>query len=98
VTVLAGRKLQGARRTADGTFAVYGKGLDAIVVVTHDGVEPKQSGHQKIELGTTDVDGVTANVLETPLGTVIQWSKDGVTTTVAGSVTRDVAEQAARGL
>jgi outer membrane lipoprotein-sorting protein len=98
VKVLAGRKLQGASKTPGGTFAVYGKGLDAIVVATHTGAEAKQSGHQKIQLGTTDIDGVTANVLETPLGTVIQWSKDGVTTTVAGSVTRDVAEQAARGL
>jgi outer membrane lipoprotein-sorting protein len=96
VTVLAGRKLQTAWKTPDGFVAVYGRGLDAVWVVRHRGVE--RSGRSKVQLGTADIDGVTADVLETPLGTAVQWSKDGVTTIVAGSVTRGVAERAARGL
>jgi outer membrane lipoprotein-sorting protein len=100
VTVLAGRKLSEARKTTDGTFAVYGEGLDSIVVITHKGGAASNSkgDHQKIQLGTANINGTTASVLETPLGTVLQWDKDGVTTIVAGSVTRDVAESAARGL
>jgi hypothetical protein len=96
VMVLAGRKLQTAWKTPDGSVAVYGKGLDAIWVVRHAAAARHE--RSKIQLGTAAIDGVTADVLETPLGTAVQWSKNGVTTIVAGSVTRDVAERAARGL
>jgi hypothetical protein len=54
--------------------------------------------HGKVELPTVSIDGATASVLDTPLGSVVRFERDGVTYTVLGSVTAEVAEAAARGL
>jgi hypothetical protein len=111
---LAGRQrteLHAARFGDDvGAVAVYGRGLDAIVVVERPEAKaaaPKakaesgwdhHGGNAQVELPTTDLNGARAQVLETPLGSAVQWSRAGVTYVVAGSVTRSVAEAAARGI
>lgn len=92
-----------------GAVAVYGEGLDALVVVERpeQKAAPKaqaksgwdhHGGGGQVELPTIDVNGAQAQVLETPLGSAVQWTKDGVTYVVAGSVARSVVEAAARGL
>ncbi|MEA2481216.1 MAG: type transport system ATP-binding protein [Thermoleophilaceae bacterium] len=86
-----------------GAIVVYGQGLDSIVVVERQTVADAQQSkkgkdHGKLNLPTTTIGGAQATVLETALGTGLEWAQGGVTYTVAGSVTRDVAEAAARGL
>ena len=44
------------------------------------------------------IGAVKGQELETPLGTLIRFQRGGVTYTVVGSVTRQVAEAAARAL
>jgi outer membrane lipoprotein-sorting protein len=89
-----------------GVVAVYGQGLSSVVVIERpadaaDAKPPASSGghgHGQVELPTTDVGGAPAQVLDTPLGGAIQWTKDGVSYVVAGSQPRSVLEAAARGL
>ena len=103
--------LAGKRRTAvrpvgsddhAGAALVYGKGLGAIVVFQRpfvEGEKPPENGDDpQVELPTTDVNGAQARVIETPLGSAIEWTRDGVTYVVAASAPRSVVEAAARGL
>lgn len=103
---LAGRKLRDVRLVSfdgrPGAVSAYGDGLDSIWVVQRQYVVPNaggKGGHGGgVQLGSADVNGATASVLETPLGSGLEWTAGSVTYVVAGSVTRDVAEAAARGL
>jgi hypothetical protein len=45
-----------------------------------------------------DVNGATAKVLDTPLGSVVTFERGGISYTVLGSVHAADAEAAARGL
>ena len=86
-----------------GAAAVYGKGLGAVVVVEkpYDASQApagKSNGHQQVKLPTTDVRGARATVIETPLGSVVQWTRGGVSYVVAASAPRSAVEAAARGL
>ncbi|MEA2471834.1 MAG: hypothetical protein QOE38_2833 [Thermoleophilaceae bacterium] len=98
---LAGRK-QTAMRVLHGNVALirYGNDLDSLLVVEKAAKAEKQAGsrHGQLELPTVDINGATAKVIDTPLGSVVTFQRGGVSYTVLGSVHADVAESAARGL
>jgi outer membrane lipoprotein-sorting protein len=89
-----------------GALVVYGQGLGAIYVVERPVAKggaqlPSTSagGDQPgLHLGGVTINGASAQELPTALGTVIQFSRSGVSYTVLGSVTRAMAESAARSL
>ncbi len=91
-----------------GALVIYGQGLGAIYVVERPAATAKSGaqlpgttagGDQPgLHLGGVTINGAPAQELPTALGTVIQFSRGGVSYTVLGSVTRAVAESAARSL
>jgi outer membrane lipoprotein-sorting protein len=103
---LAGRKRSAVRvlqfKHSRAALIRYGRGLDAILVVEKRArpEKPQQrSGHHgQLELPTVNVNGATAKVIDTPLGSVVSFERGGVSYTVLGSVRASVAESAARGL
>jgi len=97
-------KLAGLPRTSvrlvrvgdkNGALSTYGQGMGAIAVLQSKGTE--QIGGQ-YRLPQINIDGATGSELATPLGTVLTFSRNGVTYVVAGSVPPVAAENAARGL
>ena len=76
-------------------LVVYGEGLGAIVVAEH---KADASGGQLGGLPAVPLNGATGHELVTPLGTVIEWRRDGVSYVLAGSVPAATAEAAARAL
>src|SRR3954469_18997473 len=94
---LAGRKRSGVR-VLHGRVAVvrYGRDLDGLLVVQKVAKPERQNRH--VEFPTVDVNGATAKVIDTPLGSVVTFQRNGVQYTVLGSVHASVAETAARGL
>ncbi len=104
---LAGRprelvKLLKLRKGA-AAIVTYGNGPGAIAVIER--AESKNTAkpaggdrHGKVQLPTVAIGGATGQVLDTPLGSVVQFSRAGVSYTVLGSVPAAVAEAAARGL
>ena len=96
---LAGRKRTGTRRHGNAAFIRYGKDLDGLLVIEKPAKAEKASKrHGQLQLPTVDVNGSTAKVLETPLGTVVTFERGGVQYIVLGSVHAADAEAAARGL
>ncbi len=94
---VAGRARTAVRLVGSGdsqvAVAVYGENLGAIAVV-----ERKAAADHAGPLGslpTVNVGGHSAHELATPLATILEWQRDGVSTIVAGSVTPAVAESAA---
>jgi hypothetical protein len=85
---------------ADGRSAlvVYGEGLGAIVVMERKQEPASGGGGMLTALPSISLDGVTAHELATQLGTVLGWSRAGVTYVLAGSVPSSAAEAAARAL
>jgi outer membrane lipoprotein-sorting protein len=84
------------RQVGDGALITYGDGLGTIAV--HEAATtPGESGPLDA-LPTVQIDGVTGHELVTTLGTVVGFDRDGVSYTVAGSVTQADAESAARAL
>jgi outer membrane lipoprotein-sorting protein len=92
-----------------GALVVYGQGLGSVVVVEqaagkHPAAPPSGSssdggdGPQGLSLPTLTVNGASAQELDTALGTVLRFSRVGVSYIVAGSVSKSTAEAAARGL
>jgi hypothetical protein len=90
-----------------GALVTYGRGLGALVVIERpakpgSSVLPTSSaggdGGSGLTLPTISVGGVTAQELVTPLGTVVQFTRGGVSYVILGSVTSSVAKAAARGL
>ncbi|HZP74118.1 MAG TPA: hypothetical protein VFA97_12150 [Gaiellaceae bacterium] len=80
-------------------LAVYGEGLGAIVVVERQADASKQENGSGLDsLPTVSLDGVTAHELSTQLGTILAWSRGGVSYVLAGSVATTAAESAARAL
>lgn len=103
---LAGMERDQVRLVSSGSDAgaliTYGKGLGGIAVFElpakqqASGEGGETGGPQ---LPSVTIDGVTkGEELETPLGTLIRFRRDGVSYTVAGSVTPAVAREAAQGL
>jgi outer membrane lipoprotein-sorting protein len=89
-----------------GALVVYGQGLGGIYVIERPAAAVNKaprvggaSGDQPgLHLPGVSVNGVPAQELPTALGTVLQFTRGGVSYTVLGSVSRATAEQAARGL
>jgi outer membrane lipoprotein-sorting protein len=84
-----------------GALVTYGKGLGGIAVLE---LPAKGTGSGGAETGGLQLPGVQIDAatkgreLETPLGTVIDFRREGVEYTVAGSVPSAVAREAAQGL
>jgi outer membrane lipoprotein-sorting protein len=93
------------RGSQAGALIVYGQGLGGIYVIerragaaTTPQVGASGGEGRGLHLPTVTVGGAQAQELPTALGTVLQFTRGGVSYTVLGSVTRAVAEQAAHGL
>jgi outer membrane lipoprotein-sorting protein len=110
--ILAGRsrsdvRLLGAKRDA-GALVTYGQGLDGIAVIEQQaksasGASSKTAGDgsggdQRVTLPTVSINGTTGQEIKTPLGTIVRFTRAGVTYTVLGSVPAATAQAAARGL
>jgi outer membrane lipoprotein-sorting protein len=100
---LAGRKRSGVKQHGGVAIVRYGKDLDGLVVIEKSAKPATQQsaprhGHGKLDLPTVDVNGATAKVIDTPLGSVVTFERGGVSYTVLGSVPAAVTESAARGL
>jgi hypothetical protein len=102
--VTAPRTLLGLRRAAvhvvggadsKTVLVVYGEGLGAIVVAEQ---KVGESGAQLNGLPEVRLDGLTGHELTTPLGTILQWRRGGVTYLLAGSLPAATAQAAANGL
>jgi outer membrane lipoprotein-sorting protein len=90
-------------------LVTYGTGPGTIAVLEREHKAdaaakkvPAPSGEHhrdgQVQLPTVTIGGATANVLDTPLGSIVSFSRGGVTYTVLGSVPAAVSETAARGL
>ena len=90
---LAGRPRSEVKILRAGALVTYGRGLDGIAVL-----EERGGRLGRTQLPTVTIGAVKGQELETPLGTLIRFQRGGVTYTVVGSVTRLVAEAAARSL
>jgi outer membrane lipoprotein-sorting protein len=103
---LAGRKRQevvlaGHGKRGRAVLVTYGRGLNGIAVIQKRVTARNRSGEGPlgdVELPTVSIDGTTAELLATPLGAVVRFERGGVKYVVAGSVTRETIEAAARGL
>jgi outer membrane lipoprotein-sorting protein len=84
-----------------GALVTYGKGLGALMVVqapaAANGIDALGGGGAP-GLQQLSIDGATAYELATALGTIVQFERDGVAYTIAGSVPPAAAEAAARAL
>ena len=56
------------------------------------------AGIGSLSLPSVSINGATAHELDTPLGTVVTFTRDGVGYTVLGSVPSAAADMAARAL
>ena len=91
-----------------GALVTYGQGLGGIAVIeqaagaTGAKINLTSNGggdHAKgISLPTVSIDGATGQQLDTALGTVVRFTRGGVTFTVLGSVPPTAADAAARAL
>jgi outer membrane lipoprotein-sorting protein len=91
-----------------GALVTYGQGLGGIAVIEQQATATSArqlqlsqgSGEHAhgLSLPTVSINGVTAQELDTALGTVVRFTRSGVTYTVLGSVKPAVADAAARTL
>ncbi|HEY5316919.1 MAG TPA: hypothetical protein VIJ20_02990, partial [Solirubrobacteraceae bacterium] len=85
-------------------LVTYGENLGGIVVIEQAAPSSATSsgsqsgGHSELSLPTVSIHGVTGQELDTALGTMIRFTRAGVSYTVLGSVPPVAAEAAARGL
>jgi outer membrane lipoprotein-sorting protein len=86
-------------------LVTYGQNLGGVAVIEQDAkmtkALPQQSSngdHHGLSLPTVSINGATGQELDTALGTVVRFTRGGVTYTVIGSVPAAAAEAAARGL
>ena len=111
-SVLAGMSRQSVRLLEmggkSGALVTYGQGLGGIAVIEQQATASSArqlqlaqgSGDHAhgLSLPTVSINGVTAQELDTALGTVVRFTRSGVTFTVLGSVKPAVANAAARSL
>jgi outer membrane lipoprotein-sorting protein len=90
---LAGLQRESVRTFGRGAFVSYGHTL---VVLEQSGGSRARPAH--LSLPTISVNGATAQKLDTPLGTMIRFTRGGISYTVLGSVPPATAVAAARGL
>jgi outer membrane lipoprotein-sorting protein len=92
-----------------GALVAYGHGLNGVYVIERpaaasaaQGLSSNQAGGSDggpgLSLPSVSVNGASAQELDTALGTVIQFTRQGVSYTVLGSVDKATAERAARSL
>ncbi len=84
-------------------LVTYGQNLGGIAVIEQpagSASAPSQAGggHRGLNLPTVSINGATGQELDTALGTVLRFTRDGVAYTVIGSVPAAAADAAARGL
>jgi outer membrane lipoprotein-sorting protein len=95
-------------------LVTYGQGLGAIAVIEQkataagastsssqgqaQGQAQAQGQGSNLSLPTVSINGATGQELDTALGTMVRFTRAGVTYTVIGSVTPYAADQAARAL
>ncbi len=111
--LVAPAKLVGVRRQSvsllnsngsSGALVTYGQNLGGIVVIEQPQQAqsaPTQSGSGDqlgLSLPSVSIAGATGQELDTALGTVVRFSRAGVTFTVLGSVPAVAADDAARAL
>jgi hypothetical protein len=94
---LAGRKRSGMRVHGRTAVIRYGRDLNGLLVIEKR-AKPETAGRNHIDFPTVDINGATAKVVDTPLGSLVTFQRNGVQYTVLGSVHADVVETAARGL
>ena len=102
---LVGLKRQGVRLIdhggTPGALVTYGQGLGGIAVI-QTAAEPGKSGAAGLPGGQSlpkiSINGASGEELDTALGTVLRFERDGVTYTILGSVPPAAAEAAARAL
>jgi|SRR5579884_1055913 len=91
---------------AGGALLAYGKGLGGVYVLEHAGAKrtaalptaPASGDGPGLMLPTLSVNGVTAQELPTALGTIIQFTRSGISYLVFGSVPPATAAAVARAL
>jgi outer membrane lipoprotein-sorting protein len=82
----------------------YGQNLGGIAVIEQTADSAKSAparnagDHQGLTLPTVSINGTTAQELDTALGTMVRFTRGGVTYTVVGSVPPAAADLAARAL
>jgi outer membrane lipoprotein-sorting protein len=81
----------------------YGQNLGAVAVIEQTGVStklasPSAGERSGLTLPTDSINGATGQELDTALGTVVRFTRAGVTFTVIGSVPPAAADAAARAL
>lgn len=87
-----------------GALVAYGNGLGGIYVIERPAGQAKAPGASAnadgpgLHLPSVSIGGVQAQELPTALGTVLTFTRSGVSYTVAGSVSRATIESAARSL
>ena len=82
-----------------GALATYGTGLDGLLVIERPAANAgKAPAHALGNLPQLSINGSSGSELVTALGTAVTFERGGVSYTVLGSVTKGVAEAAARGL
>jgi outer membrane lipoprotein-sorting protein len=84
-------------------LVTYGQNLGGIAVIEQpagSATAPSQTSgdHRGLNLPTVSINGATGQELDTALGTVMRFTRDGVAYTVLGSVPAAAADAAARGL
>jgi hypothetical protein len=88
-------------------LVAYGQNLGGIAVIERPAdsatASPSAGGsskgeHRGLNLPTVSINGITGQELDTALGTMIQFTRAGVSYTVVGSVPAAAAEAAARAL
>jgi outer membrane lipoprotein-sorting protein len=85
-----------------GAIVTYGQNLGGMIVVEQkadaatSGKAKASSGPSGLSLPTVSINGSTGQELSTALGTVVRFTRGGVSYTVLGSVPPAAAEQAAR--
>jgi hypothetical protein len=85
-------------------LVTYGQGLGAIAVIEQkataasSSTSSSQGQGSNLSLPTVSIKGATGQELDTALGTMVRFTRGGVSFTVIGSVTPYAAERAARAL
>lgn len=111
-SALAGKQLADVHladwKGSSGAVATYGRGLGGIAVIerkadkAHKASQAPRHGGEgdrhSLSLPQVKINGVSAEELATPLGTMIRFEHAGVSYVVVGSVSRTTAETAARSL
>jgi outer membrane lipoprotein-sorting protein len=80
---------------------VVGKGLGSVIVLKHAAGSSAQTGSGPagpLPLQTVTIDGATGQQLSTSLGTVLEFTRDGASYLLAGSVTAATLDSVAQGL